>query len=160
MKGVNTASWTRPRAFTGAGGGLRRRLRLRRVLRVRPNLAGHGPGRRAVLRDLECLRTRVRGPQRQGEGVRPIHGRARCHDDFRLAAHTPGLVRRVKLRCGPDRHPLSKVPARYGARLGTFAFVYLGEASPGPGVYASLGGLAILATVAYVYFMHNLGSRG
>jgi uncharacterized membrane protein YdjX (TVP38/TMEM64 family) len=47
-----------------------------------------------------------------------------------------------------------------GSAPGTFAFVYLGEASPGPGVYASLGGLAILATVAYVYFMHNLGSRG
>lgn len=38
---------------------------------------------------------------------------------------------------------------------GTFVFVYLGGTSPGPGVYAVLGGLAVLAVAAYVYY-HRL----
>lgn len=41
---------------------------------------------------------------------------------------------------------------------GTFVFVYLGGASPGPGFYAALEGLAILAIAAYVYYRCNLRS--
>lgn len=42
---------------------------------------------------------------------------------------------------------------------GTFVFVYLGGASPGAAFYAALGGLAVLAVAAYVYYRRNLGSR-
>ena len=45
-----------------------------------------------------------------------------------------------------------------GSAPGTFVFVYLGGAPPGPGLYAALGGLAFLAIVAYVYFGRKLGS--
>lgn len=46
-----------------------------------------------------------------------------------------------------------------GAAPGTFAFVYLGTASPGPGLYAVLGGLALLATAAYAYYRRALAPR-
>lgn len=39
-----------------------------------------------------------------------------------------------------------------GSALGTFVFVYLGGTSMGAGVYAALGGLAILAAAAYAYY--------
>lgn len=39
-----------------------------------------------------------------------------------------------------------------GMAPGTFVFVYLGSTRLGPGVYAALGGLAILAAAAYVYY--------
>ena len=41
---------------------------------------------------------------------------------------------------------------------GTFVFVYLGGASPGPGPYLALGVLALLAAVAYTYH-RKLGKR-
>jgi uncharacterized membrane protein YdjX (TVP38/TMEM64 family) len=47
-----------------------------------------------------------------------------------------------------------------GMAPGTFVFVYLGGAPPGPGLYAALGGLAALAVAAYVYYRRNLGSHG
>ena len=47
-----------------------------------------------------------------------------------------------------------------GSAPGTFVFVYLGGASPGPGLYAALGGLAILALAAYAYFRRVDGKRG
>ncbi len=47
-----------------------------------------------------------------------------------------------------------------GAAPGTFVFVYMGGAAPGPGLYAALGVLAVLAVVAYVYFRGKLGSHG
>ena len=47
-----------------------------------------------------------------------------------------------------------------GMAPGTFVFVYLGGASPGPGLYAALGGLAALAVAAYVYYRRNLSPRG
>ena len=43
-----------------------------------------------------------------------------------------------------------------GMAPGTFVFVYLGGAAPGPGIWAALIGLAILAVVAYLYFRRNL----
>lgn len=43
-----------------------------------------------------------------------------------------------------------------GMAPGTFVFVYLGGASPGPGVWAALIGLAILATAAYLYLRVRL----
>ena len=46
-----------------------------------------------------------------------------------------------------------------GSAPGTFVFVYLGGASPGPGLYAALVGLAFLAVGAYVYFRRKLSSR-
>ncbi|MDP9439101.1 MAG: TVP38/TMEM64 family protein, partial [Actinomycetota bacterium] len=46
-----------------------------------------------------------------------------------------------------------------GMAPGTFVFVYLGGASPGPGLYAALGGLAVLAVAAYAYYRRNLSSR-
>lgn len=39
-----------------------------------------------------------------------------------------------------------------GMAPGTFVFVYLGSTRLGPGVYAALGGLAVLAAAAYVYY--------
>lgn len=39
-----------------------------------------------------------------------------------------------------------------GSAPGTFVFVYLGGASPGPGLYAALIGLAVLAVFAYLLF--------
>ncbi|MBA3474782.1 MAG: TVP38/TMEM64 family protein [Rubrobacter sp.] len=47
-----------------------------------------------------------------------------------------------------------------GMAPGTFVFVYLGRASPGPGLYAALGGLAVLAVAAYVYYRRKLGFGG
>lgn len=47
------------------------------------------------------------------------------------------------------------VATALGMAPGTFVFVYFGGASPGPGVLAALGGLAILAAGAYVYFRRN-----
>ncbi len=45
-----------------------------------------------------------------------------------------------------------------GMAPGTFVFVYAGGAPPGPGLYAALGGLAVLALVAYAYYRRRLGS--
>jgi uncharacterized membrane protein YdjX (TVP38/TMEM64 family) len=42
-----------------------------------------------------------------------------------------------------------------GMAPGTFVFVYLGSTKLGPGVYAALGGLAVLAVAAYIYY-HRL----
>ena len=39
-----------------------------------------------------------------------------------------------------------------GAAPGTFVFVYLGGSPPGPGLYAALIGLAVLAVLAYLLF--------
>jgi uncharacterized membrane protein YdjX (TVP38/TMEM64 family) len=39
-----------------------------------------------------------------------------------------------------------------GAAPGTFVFVYLGGAPPGPGLYAALGALAVVAVAAYAYY--------
>lgn len=39
-----------------------------------------------------------------------------------------------------------------GMAPGTFVFVYLGSAEPGPGIYAALVGLAVLAVAAYAYY--------
>jgi uncharacterized membrane protein YdjX (TVP38/TMEM64 family) len=50
------------------------------------------------------------------------------------------------------------VATALGMAPGTFVFVYLGGASPGPGLYAALGGLAVLAIAAYVYYRRNLRS--
>lgn len=47
-----------------------------------------------------------------------------------------------------------------GAAPGTFVFVYLGSASLGPGVYAALGGLAVLAVAAYAYLRRLRRERG
>ena len=47
----------------------------------------------------------------------------------------------------------------FGMAPGTFVFVYLGGASPGWGIYAALGGLAVLAAVAYVLLRRYLGHR-
>ncbi|MDP9476617.1 MAG: VTT domain-containing protein [Actinomycetota bacterium] len=47
-----------------------------------------------------------------------------------------------------------------GMAPGTFVFVYLGGAPPEPSLYAALGGLAVLALVAYVYCRRKLGSAG
>ena len=47
-----------------------------------------------------------------------------------------------------------------GMAPGTFAFVYLGGASPGPGLYAVLGALAVLAVAAYIYFRRRLRLPG
>jgi uncharacterized membrane protein YdjX (TVP38/TMEM64 family) len=47
-----------------------------------------------------------------------------------------------------------------GSAPGTFVFVYLGGASPGPGLHAALAGLAALAVAAYVYYRRNLSPRG
>lgn len=47
-----------------------------------------------------------------------------------------------------------------GSAPGTFVFVYLGGASPGVGLYAALGGLAILALAAYMYYRRLVGERG
>jgi uncharacterized membrane protein YdjX (TVP38/TMEM64 family) len=52
------------------------------------------------------------------------------------------------------------VATALGMAPGTFVFVYLGGASPGPGLYAALGGLAALAVAAYVYYRRNLNPRG
>jgi uncharacterized membrane protein YdjX (TVP38/TMEM64 family) len=38
---------------------------------------------------------------------------------------------------------------------GTFVFVYLGGASPGPGLYVALGALAALGAAAYLYLRHR-----
>lgn len=38
---------------------------------------------------------------------------------------------------------------------GTFVFVYLGGASPGPGLYVALCALAALGVAAYLYFRHR-----
>jgi uncharacterized membrane protein YdjX (TVP38/TMEM64 family) len=47
-----------------------------------------------------------------------------------------------------------------GMAPGTFVFVYLGGASPGPGLYAALVFLAVVAVAAYVYYRRNLvGTR-
>lgn len=46
-----------------------------------------------------------------------------------------------------------------GMAPGTFVFVYLGGASPGPGFYAALGGLAVLAVAAYLFLRHYLRYR-
>ncbi len=43
-----------------------------------------------------------------------------------------------------------------GMAPGTFAFVYLGRASPGSGLYVVLGALAVLAVGAYAYFRRRL----
>ena len=43
-----------------------------------------------------------------------------------------------------------------GMAPGTFVFVYLGGAAPGPGIWAALVGLAILTVVAYLYLRRNL----
>lgn len=42
-----------------------------------------------------------------------------------------------------------------GMAPGTFVFVYLGGASPGPGLYVALGALAVLGVTAYLYFRHR-----
>jgi uncharacterized membrane protein YdjX (TVP38/TMEM64 family) len=47
-----------------------------------------------------------------------------------------------------------------GSAPGTFVFVYLGGASPGVGLYAALGGLAVLALAAYAYYRRLGGKRG
>lgn len=47
-----------------------------------------------------------------------------------------------------------------GMAPGTFAFVYLGGSSPGPGVYAAFGGLAILTVAAYAYYHRLLRGAG
>ncbi len=47
-----------------------------------------------------------------------------------------------------------------GSAPGTFVFVYLGGASPGLGLYAALGGLAVLALAAYAYYRRLGGGRG
>ncbi|MDP9480732.1 MAG: TVP38/TMEM64 family protein [Actinomycetota bacterium] len=39
-----------------------------------------------------------------------------------------------------------------GMAPGTFVFVYLGGTPPGPGIYAALAGLAVLAVLAYAYY--------
>lgn len=44
------------------------------------------------------------------------------------------------------------VATALGSAPGTFVFVYLGGASPGPGVYVGLIGLALLAAVSYFYY--------
>ncbi|CAN5536992.1 hypothetical protein BH24ACT20_BH24ACT20_13430 [soil metagenome] len=51
------------------------------------------------------------------------------------------------------------VATALGMAPGTFVFVYLGGASPGPGVYAALIGLSVLAVAAYLYFRRNLGRK-
>lgn len=43
-----------------------------------------------------------------------------------------------------------------GMAPGTFAFVYLGGAPPGPGLYVVLFALAVLAVAAYAYFRRKL----
>jgi uncharacterized membrane protein YdjX (TVP38/TMEM64 family) len=45
-----------------------------------------------------------------------------------------------------------------GMTPGTFVFVYVGGAPPGPGLYAALGGLAVLALGAYAYYRRRFGS--
>lgn len=52
------------------------------------------------------------------------------------------------------------VASALGSAPGTFVFVYLGGATAGPGVYASLGGLAVLAAAAYVYYRRSLRPGG
>jgi uncharacterized membrane protein YdjX (TVP38/TMEM64 family) len=47
-----------------------------------------------------------------------------------------------------------------GAAPGTFVFVYLGSAALGPGGYAALGGLAVLAVAAYAYLRRLRRERG
>ncbi|MGH3086346.1 MAG: TVP38/TMEM64 family protein [Rubrobacteraceae bacterium] len=47
-----------------------------------------------------------------------------------------------------------------GSAPGAFVFVYLGGALPGPGLYAALGGLAVLALAAYMYHRRVGGKRG
>lgn len=44
------------------------------------------------------------------------------------------------------------VATALGSVPGAFVFVYLGGASPGPGLYAALGALALLAVAAYAYY--------
>ena len=48
-----------------------------------------------------------------------------------------------------------------GMAPGTFVFVYLGGANLGPGVYATLGALAVLAAAAYFYYrrLHRVEER-
>ncbi len=43
-----------------------------------------------------------------------------------------------------------------GSAPGTFVFVYLGGAPQGPGLYAALAGLAVLAAAAYIYYRRAL----
>ncbi len=52
------------------------------------------------------------------------------------------------------------VASALGSAPGTFVFVYLGGASMGPGVYAALGGLAVLAAAAYAYHGRLQRRRG
>jgi uncharacterized membrane protein YdjX (TVP38/TMEM64 family) len=47
-----------------------------------------------------------------------------------------------------------------GSAPGTFVFVYLGGTSPGSGLYAALGGLAVLALAAYAYYRRDDRKRG
>lgn len=46
-----------------------------------------------------------------------------------------------------------------GMAPGTFVFVYLGDASPRPGVWVALIGLAVMAVAAYVYLRVRLKYR-
>lgn len=43
-----------------------------------------------------------------------------------------------------------------GMTPGTFAFVYLGGSSPGPGLYAALGAVVALGAAAYLYLRRRL----
>ncbi|MEJ7843694.1 MAG: TVP38/TMEM64 family protein [Rubrobacter sp.] len=66
----------------------------------------------------------------------------------------------ISYAAGLTRIPFWKflLATALGMAPGTFAFVYLGGASPGPGLYAALGGLAVLAIAAYAYYRRRLGA--
>ncbi len=68
----------------------------------------------------------------------------------------------ISYAAGLTRIPFWKflLATALGMAPGTFVFVYLGGASPGPGLYAALAGLAALAVAAYVYYRRNLSPRG
>ncbi|CAA9474539.1 MAG: hypothetical protein AVDCRST_MAG12-1048, partial [uncultured Rubrobacteraceae bacterium] len=102
----------------GAGSGGRGWIRLRHLCGFRVDLAGRAPRRDIVLLDLAPLRTGVRGPQRPPEEARPPDRRARRHHRLRRAARAPDLLRRHKLRRGPDRPLFLEVLPRFGARVG------------------------------------------
>ncbi len=67
----------------------------------------------------------------------------------------------ISYAAGLTRIPFWKflLATALGMAPGTFVFVYLGGASPGPGFYGALGGLAVLAIAAYAYYKRNLAPR-
>lgn len=113
----------------------------------------------ALLGGVACFglsRTFGRGPVTRSESMRRLDPYLEEHGT--LAVFVLRLIPLVSFDAVSYAAGLSGLPfwkfllaTALGMIPGTFVFVYLGGASPGPGLYVALGALAALGAAAYLY---------